>query len=132
MTKADLYHARDRLREVTQLRERLDTMEGGIYSPKGQQLSRTPRGGGGGRTMEDIVAAHGKLQERYYRQLRELLQLQLEIEQACIPLPPMERMVIRARYVEGKSWDVVAKDIGYEAAQTHRFHSNALRLLAAV
>lgn len=132
MTKADLYRARDRLREVTQLRERLDTMESGIYSPKGQQLSRTPRGGGGGRTMEDIVAAHGKLQDRYYQGLLELLQLQYDIEQACIPLPPMERMVIRARYIEGKSWDVVARDIGYEAAQTHRVHSSALRLLAAV
>ena len=69
------------------------------------------------------------LQELYAQKLADLIQGQLRIEKAIESLSPIEREVIRLRYIDGVDWTEVSITINYEWAQTHRVHAAALRKL---
>lgn len=129
MNKDTLRDFRQRNREARQLHEQLDQMEARIYAPKGQQLSKTPRGGGGGRTMDDLAIAHLQLQDRYRAALAAIERQQLDIETALQVLEPAERMVIRYRYLDLLSWENVCDKMHYSWRQVHRLHAAALRSL---
>lgn len=131
MNKETLRDFRQRNREARQLRDQLYEMETRIYSPKGQQLSKTPRNPSGGRTMDDLVSAHLRLQDRYRAALADVEREQLEIETAMQNLLPAERMVIRYRYLDAMSWEEVCEKMHYGWTQTHRLHAAALRALEA-
>lgn len=65
----------------------------------------------------------------YTEKLKELVQAQLDIEHAIETLGPVERDLVRLRYLDGLSWHKVCAKINYEWTQTHRIHSNALNKL---
>lgn len=133
MTKERLRAYRHLKYETDQLREQLVAMEARMYSPKGQQFTSMPHGpGGAGRTMEDLVAVHIRLRDKYLEKLYELESEQLEIESAIDALPSPEREVLRARYIEGLSWDDICTHVRFAWAQTHRIHASGLRMLGAL
>ena len=66
------------------------------------------------------------LRDLYREKLRELIDGQLKIEQAIADLNPIERELMRLRYIDGAEWNDVADTIHYEWAQTHRVHAKAL------
>lgn len=133
MTKERLRAYRALKYETSQLRGQLKEMEARMYSPKGQQFTSMPHGpGGNGRTMEDLVAAQLRLQDKYFSRIAELEKEQLEVEEAIEQLPIPERLVLRARYLEGLSWEKVCVAVGYEWTHTHRIHASGLRILAAL
>lgn len=130
MTKERLRAYRHLKYETDQLREQLVQMETRMYSPKGQQFTSMPHGPGGkGRTMEDLVSVHLRLQEKYREKLFDLESEQLEIESVIDSLPSPERQVLRARYVEGLSWEDICTRVRFAWAQTHRIHASGLRML---
>lgn len=132
MTKERLRAFRTLVLEQKQIRGQLKAVEARMYSIGGQQFSLTPRGGGNrGHTMDDLVSGHDRLQRLYKQKLAALEKEQAEIEEALSVLTPNERLVIRARYFEGKSWDDVCRVVHYEWAQTHRLHGSALQKLGA-
>ena len=64
---------------------------------------------------------------RLYREkLAELIEGQLKIEKAIESLNPVERELMRLRYIDGADWTEVAATIHYEWTQTHRIHAKAL------
>lgn len=73
---------------------------------------------------DDIVQP---LRNLYREKLAELIEGQLTIEKAIESLTPIEREVMRMRYIDGADWTEVAATINYEWAQTHRIHASALR-----
>lgn len=132
MTKEQLREVRARSFELRQIRNQLQALETRMYSIGGQQFSVTPRGGNSrGHTMDDLVSGHVRLQKLYQQKLVALEREQAEIEEALSVLTANERLIIRARYFEGKSWDDVCRAVHYEWAQTHRLHGSALRKLEA-
>lgn len=133
MTKEQLRDFRALSLEAKQIRCQLREMEARMYSIGGQQFSSTPRSGSGhARTMDDLVAAHVRLQKIYQQKLVEVEKAQAEIEAALVVLTPKERLVIRSRYFEGRSWEEVCRVVSYELAQTHRLHGSALLKLGAL
>jgi len=46
-------------------------------------------------------------------------------------LPPAQRAVMHARYIEGLDWHVVAREAGYSRSQCHRLHDKALQEMNA-
>lgn len=130
MNKDFLRDFRIRNKEAQQLREQLNAMESRIYDPKGQRLSKTPRGGSGGHTMDDLIIVHVQLQDQYRAALAEIERQQLEIEAAMQGLQPAERMVIRYRYIDLLNWEDVCSRMHYSWAQTHRIHAAALKALS--
>ena len=55
--------------------------------------------------------------------------LKVEIETLINKLPTREQYLVRARYMEKKTWEQIAVEMCYSWPQVHRIHSNALRIL---
>ena len=53
----------------------------------------------------------------------------LELEQAIATLEPLERIVLREYYIQGKSWKEVQNYIRYSEAHTFRIAARALARL---
>lgn len=76
------------------------------------------------RNLEKIFEVEQKIE----RTKEELLYLKLEINEKIDLLESVdERALLRARYVNGKSWSEIAKQLGYCTRTIHRIHSNALQ-----
>lgn len=131
MQKSDLKNYRALVREVQQLRDQLRILESSLYSPKGQQFSSTPRAASGPKkTMDDVVAGHIKLEAQYRAQLAEKENRQAFIEWAIATnLDTPERLVMRFRYIEGRGWPAVVREmekLGYSERTVYRLHGSAL------
>jgi len=61
-----------------------------------------------------------------------LCDAKLRIERAIDKLPSLQRQVMRARYIEGKSWDAVSEEMAYSVMQLHRIHKKAMEALKFV
>ena len=62
-----------------------------------------------------------------YTAKRESLSARLlHVEQVIEGLEPIERRVLRLRYIDGREWHQVAAAIHYSWQQTHRIHARAL------
>lgn len=137
MEKAEFKNYRALLREVQQLKTQLVTLESSIYSPKGQQFSKTPRSGSGPKkTMDDAVAGHLQLKELYESKLAEKEAQQYKIESAISSLSDVgERLVMRELYINGRKWPAVIFEMqkhGYSERTAYRLHGHALLKLKEV
>jgi len=87
-----------------------------------------------GTQMPDIVPEFVHRSEKMYDRLMkkkdEALRLCKEIEGCIEELGPLERALMRARYVECKEWEQICIDINYSLRQTHRLHTNILMKMA--
>lgn len=137
MEQTDLKNYRALLFEVRRIKAQLSALEGSIYSPTGQRYSHTPRSTSGhGHSMDDSVARHLELVEKYEETLAELEAQTLVIEQAIAALSdPGERLVMRERYIFGKNWHQVCSTLiplGYSERTIYRLHGFALLHLKEV
>lgn len=109
MTKATLQNYRALKREVRQLTRLL-------RSPEATMASETETG-------RDLLA--------YYQEKRDrLLETLRRIEDAIDALPPTERIVLRGRYVEGRSWTAICQEVHYSRSRAFEIHDAAVRKLA--
>lgn len=67
------------------------------------------------------------LREFYSSKLDELVKAQLSIEHAIETLEPVERELVRLRYIDGLEWHQVCTGINYSWQQTHRIHARVLK-----
>lgn len=137
MEKSDFRNYRALLLEVYQLRDQLRVLESSIYSPKGQRFTSTPMGPSDYRsTMDGAVDRHDKLFTKYATELAEKEAQQLAVELAIASLPDIgERLVMRSRYIEGRAWPVVIREMqkaGYSERTVYRLHGYALQKLKEV
>ena len=117
----------DREREQKQLADQLAALETKATSPRIQAMDGMPHGTGGGDAMTGIVAELVSLQEKYKAKLLQLARAQAEVEDLIGSLEdPVERQVLRCRYIEGLIWEEVCVKLNYSWRQTHRHHGAAL------
>jgi hypothetical protein len=135
MEKAELKNYRVLLREVQQLKNQIRVLENSLYSLKGQQISDMPRAASGPKkTTEEAVVrsseTNSKLQALYRTQLAEKENRQAYIENAIMQsLDAPERVVMRARYIEGQGWPAIVRMMqkeGYSERTVYRLHGSAL------
>ena len=105
MTKEQLRNYQPMKKEQRQIEQRLRTLE---RRPESDQETLRP------------------LRECYTKKLEELVAAQLEIERAIETLDPIERELMRLRYIDGLSWYKIMTRINYSEQQTHRIHARAL------
>jgi DNA-directed RNA polymerase specialized sigma subunit len=116
------------------LRRNIDQLEEQLYRLEVEatrtttRLSHLPKGGEA-RTMQDIVLDMVEVDEKINATLQDSYKLLHKIETAIESLPERERYLIRARYIEGKSWEQIAVDMCYCWQHVHRIHKHALGLL---
>lgn len=137
MEKSDFQNYRVLAQEVRTLQSRLKELEATIYAPAGQRYSLTPRASSDhGRTMDDVIASHAALEDRFLRALAEKNRQLLVMYQAIESLDdPAERLVMEYRYIDGYSWRKVCyllQSKGYSERQVYRLHGWALEKLKEV
>ena len=129
MTKERLRNYLDLKEEQAQLQQQIEAIEAALYSPKGQRLTGMPSAPSHGNAVEEMVAKHLQLMDRYRSKMTELAEEQLVIEKAIEALEPTARMLLRYRYIDGLAWEEVCVRMNYSWRQTHRLHSKALDAL---
>lgn len=136
MLKAELQNYRTLVREIGQLREQLIVLESALYSPKVQQYDRTPVQSGRVCDMTDAADRHIELEKMYHDRLAARLAQQLAIERALDSLDsPIQRLIMRYRYVEGYGWKFILAELatlGYSEREVYRQHGFALLKLKEV
>lgn len=65
----------------------------------------------------------------YREKLDELVALQVRIEKAIDSLGPIERKLLRYRYIDGLEWHKVEAKMHYSTTSVHRIHREALTKL---
>lgn len=90
--------------------------------PKGNRTSTDKLSG----IVAEIVAVQDKINDKVQRSYR----IMVAIEKAIEGLPEREAYLIRARYIDCKSWEQIAVDMNYCWQHVHKIHSKALKLLA--
>lgn len=134
MTKEQLQQYRTIQAELRQIEGKLAELEAPLYSAGAASITGMPmppsRVGTGSR-QERLADQTMELREYYHDKQKELAEKQLAIERVIDALKPMQRMVLRLRYIEGLSWEEVCTSIGYSWRQTHRIHAEALARLSA-
>lgn len=66
------------------------------------------------------------LLDMYREKLQALVDIEIRVEKAFESLDPIERKLMRLRYIEGADWLDICDTIQYECAQTYRIHARAL------
>lgn len=128
LTKEKLRAYRAARMETIQLQDQLRQLRQDAQAPRTSQLSAVPSGGShGGSAVEGAVVHLVDLERLYELKIDQLAALQLDVEQAINSLDSVERVLMRARYLDGLKWEEVCVVIGYSWQQTHRIHARALR-----
>lgn len=68
-------------------------------------------------------------EEMYKEKLKECEKKILEIEKSIKSLPSEYRMIMRAYYIRGQTWEEIAEKKGYCVKQIQRKHRHALQML---
>ena len=137
MDKIDFVNYRALMLEVRQLRSCLAALESSLDAIPAPRYSSTPRASHSrGSAIEARVARLVEVQALYRSKLEQQLAQLQAVEEAIGSLEnPAERLVMRLRYVEGRSWVNVCMLLqpeGYSERQVYRLHSFALSKLKEV
>lgn len=129
--KSKLYGYINISRERDQLAEQIRRLETIAYTPGAPAKSGLPRAAAVSDPTGDRAARLLNLREAYAEKLDQAVQAIAEIEQLIGTLSdPVERRLVRCRYIEGKSWEQVCIAMNYSWRQVHRIHGRALEHLS--
>lgn len=130
MTKEQLRRYAAIKREQQQIKALLAELETSAAAPGGALIFAPGRRKGvGGSLQEKKKTSALDLQRLYRQKIRQLQTAQLRIEKAIGGLDPDMQILMRAKYIEEKSWEEVSSVIGYSLRQTHRLHAKALQAI---
>lgn len=74
-----------------------------------------------------------KIIEKYNKKIEDIIAERTRIEDLIDMLAdPLERAVMRYKYIDGLKWEDICMRINYEWSQAHRIHRNALEHLEAL
>lgn len=128
MDKATLRQYRGLLREIDELeREKRLVLDRYLAPP---QLTDMPIGSVEPDRIGSVVAQREKYQQMIDTKLDELISLRGDIEEAIASLPAADRRIIRARYVQGKSWQRIAREQHYSVDWLWHKHGEILLKMA--
>ncbi len=129
MTKHELQQYRWAQKNIDRLEERLLELETEATRIT-TRLTKDPKGGGSVDKISALVAQVMDTRDKINARLHDAYNMQVRIEVAIGALPEREKYLIRARYLEGKSWEQIAVDMSYSWQWVHRIHSRALKMIS--
>lgn len=134
MTKNDFSNYRALVLEVRQLQALLTELEAAKFSVQGSDFSGVPREApSAGSAVERKVIRYLDTLALYREKIEAKTAKLIAIEAALDSLEaPMERLIMRLRYIEGRSWASVCcelEPLGYSDRQVYRLHGFALMKL---
>jgi hypothetical protein len=113
--------------KLKSLEEQLESLRETNEAAKVQTLSDMPHGSNQSDLSDYMVRLDNTL-SKIIKLKQECLDMRLEIENRIADIPDgIESEILHKKYIEFKSWETICVEIGYEWAQTHRKHSDALK-----
>lgn len=126
MTKDELKKQLKRYLEIKAEAKQIQELRDALLDPRGANLDAMPRSCGPGNPVEAARKQREALAREYDRKLEDLVAEQAYIEAMIESLEPMERKLMRHRYLEGLTWEKVCVAINYGWTQTHEMHGRIL------
>lgn len=120
----------DLKREVARLRLNVEEVREQMTSIKSASDFTGIQGGSGNADKIGlIVSKMACIEFKYIQAIETMVDEQNALEAILERLEPIERLLIRSKYIEGRSWEEVCCIINYSWAHTHRLHSRILSKL---
>ncbi|NNG67331.1 sigma factor-like helix-turn-helix DNA-binding protein [Caldanaerobacter subterraneus] len=79
--------------------------------------------------MGELIIKKIRIEEEINEKLQESYEKLKEIEKAIEALDEKEKLLMRLRYIHGKSWMEICNEMHYSWAQVHRIHGEILKKL---
>ena len=128
MTKDDLKEYTSIKKELKQIQFKLKELEERKTSIKSMIISdMNVQTSHNNNSIEDLLIKIEECIEEYNKKEIKLYNKQLEIENCINNLEPIERVVMRMRYIDGCKWEEICYKIHYEWRKTHYIHKEALK-----
>jgi RNA polymerase sigma factor (sigma-70 family) len=126
MTKYDLMQYQWILKNIEKLEEKLLEIDTQLQRITTRytlvSVSRT----GSRDVMGELIVKKIEVEEEINRKLQESYRKLREIERAIEKLDEKEKLLMRLRYICGKSWGEICDEMNYSWKQIHRIHKQAL------
>lgn len=129
MNKEQLKNYQALMRELEGLREQIKILAAKIRCVCAVTLSDMPKPTTKGNQVDGICKL-ADMQQMYESKVKSALEEMADIEQAISGLDdPVQRTLMRYRYIDGMEWEKICVKLNYSWRQTHRIHSMALNNL---
>lgn len=115
--------ARSLLESIEELDNRLTSTATKQADPDSVQHSPSLRD-----IQADLIIKKVELEEKLIRKYKNIVETRGKIERTIETVKGgRERTLLRMRYIQGMRWEDICVAMGYEWAQTHRVHGEALK-----
>ena len=95
-----------------------------------QSFSGMPPGSGSSDQIPNAVEKIAELEEQLQHKVTELVQTRKDIEAAIEQLPDKQQRILRYRYIDQLTWEMVAVKVHYDYRWVIRIHGHALQQLS--
>ena len=128
MTKEELNKYTETKREIEIIEDKIEYLKEKKTSIKSMVITDMPRGSNSENDRLGILL--GEIEELiniYNEKQIRLIKQQIKIEEAISILDdPIDRNIMRLRYLEGMKWEKICVEVNYRRAQVHRHHKSIL------
>ena len=128
MNKEELNKYTETKREIEIIEDKIEYLKEKKTSIKSMVITDMPRGSNSENDRLGILL--GEIEELiniYNEKQIRLIKQQIEIEEAISILDdPIDRNIMRLRYLEGMKWEKICVEVNYRWAQVHRHHKSIL------
>ena len=128
MNKNELNEYIETKREIEMIEDKIEFLKEKKTSIKSMVITDMPRGSNSENDRLGILL--GEIEELiniYNEKQIRLIKQQIKIEEAISILDdPIDRNIMRLRYLEGMKWEKICVEVNYRWAQVHRHHKSIL------
>ena len=128
MNKNELNEYIEIKREIEMIEDKIEFLKEKKTSIKSMVITDMPRGSNSENDRLGILL--GEIEELiniYNEKQIRLIKQQIKIEEAISILDdPIDRNIMRLRYLEGMKWEKICVKVNYRWAQVHRHHKSIL------
>ena len=128
MNKEELNKYMETKREIEIIEDKIEYLKEKKTSIKSMVITDMPRGSNSENDRLGILL--GEIEELiniYNEKQIRLIKQQIKIEEAISILDdPIDRNIMRLRYLEGMKWEKICVEVNYRWAQVHRHHKSIL------
>lgn len=115
--------------ELEQLDERIKELQDKMTNIRSQSFDGVIANSGNSDKIGETIATISDLQTLYIRKSNELMKETLQIEKIISKLDVFERVIIRKKYLECKTWETVCVEVNYSYRGLQNIHSRIIQKL---
>lgn len=124
--KKRLYRYSDLKLEHEQLKERIDSLREQLTSIHSQSFDNIIASSGNSDKIGDMISTLSTLETLYIRKSNELMKEIIFIERLINQLEPRDRLLMRKKYIECKTWEAICVEMNYSYRNVLYIHGSIL------